>query len=49
MAINPTTGLIKWNIPQDFKGKAPVTISVTDGHGGEILYNFDVTIGFEGK
>ncbi|GAB4418230.1 MAG: hypothetical protein OHK0032_14250 [Thermodesulfovibrionales bacterium] len=44
-----SNGLIKWHIPPDFKGKAPVTVSVTDGHGGEALYNFEVTIGLETK
>lgn len=38
-------GLIKWSIPSDFKGKASVTLSVTDGHGGEARYSFDITIG----
>ena len=32
MTINPSTGLIQWNMPPDFKGKAKVTVSVTDGH-----------------
>ncbi len=35
MTINQATGLIQWNVPKDFKGKAPVTVSVTDGQGGE--------------
>jgi hypothetical protein len=33
-------GLITWNVPADFDGKAPVTISVTDGHGGEAVFPF---------
>lgn len=37
-------GLIKWNILPDFKGKASVTVSVKDGHGGEAVYNFEVTV-----
>lgn len=49
MTINPSTGFIHWNVPPDFKGKASATVSVTDGHGGEALYNFEVTIGFEGR
>lgn len=49
MTINPITGLIQWTVPPDFKGKTPVTVSVSDGHGGEALYNFEVTIGFEGR
>lgn len=42
MTINSSTGLIKWNV--DFKGKAPVTVSVTDGDGGEILQSFTLEI-----
>lgn len=35
MTIGSSTGLVKWNVPADFKGKVPFTISVTDGRGGE--------------
>jgi len=38
------TGLIKWNVPPDFKGKAPCIVSVTDGQGGEAIYNFTIEI-----
>ncbi len=48
MTIDPN-GLIKWDIPPDFKGKASVTVSVTDGQGGEAIYSFEVTFGFEGR
>jgi len=44
MTINSTTGFIKWEVPPEFVGKAPVTVSVSDGQGGEATYNFDVTI-----
>ena len=44
MTINSTTGFIKWEVPPEFTGKAPVTVSVTDGHGGEATYNFEVII-----
>jgi hypothetical protein len=37
-------GLITWNVPPDFNGKTPVTISVTDGHGGEAVYPREVVI-----
>jgi len=37
-------GLITWRVPADFKGKQPVTVSVTDDHGGEAVYNLAVTI-----
>lgn len=44
MTINSSTGLILWNVPPDFKDRASVTVSVTDGHGGEAFYSFIVTI-----
>ncbi|HAM51287.1 MAG TPA: hypothetical protein DCP92_11595 [Nitrospiraceae bacterium] len=44
MTIGATTGFITWEVPPQFVGKAPVTVSVSDGHGGEATYNFDVTI-----
>lgn len=44
MKINPTTGLIQWNIPHNFKGKTPVTVSVSDNQGGEVLQSFTIEI-----
>ncbi|MEW6418818.1 MAG: putative Ig domain-containing protein [Nitrospirota bacterium] len=44
MTINSSTGLIQWNVPQDFKGKTPITISVTDSHGGEASRSFTFEI-----
>jgi len=44
MAIEKTTGLIKWEVPQDFKGKVSVTVIVNDGHGGESTYTFGFSI-----
>lgn len=35
MAINPSTGLITWGVPRDFRGKASFVVSVNDGRGGE--------------
>jgi hypothetical protein len=35
MTVDPSTGLVIWNVPSDFKEKASFTISVADGHGGE--------------
>jgi hypothetical protein len=45
MAIEKTTGLIQWMVPQDFKGKADVAVVVSDGHGGEATqsFTFEVT------
>jgi hypothetical protein len=39
MTINPKTGLIQWNVPEEFKGKAVFIVSATDGHGGESTQN----------
>jgi len=44
MTIDPSTGLIKWNVPPDFKGKTPITVSVNDGHGGEALQGLNIEI-----
>jgi hypothetical protein len=44
MTINSSTGLIRWNVPQDFKGKTPITVSVNDSHGGESLQSFTLEI-----
>jgi hypothetical protein len=44
MTIDPSTGLIKWKVPSDFKGKAPFTVSVSDGHGGEASQSFNLEI-----
>ena len=44
MTINPSTGLITWNIPPGYTGKSPVTVSTTDGQGGEVMQNFVLEI-----
>lgn len=35
ISIDPETGVVTWNVPADFTGKVPVTVSVTDGQGGK--------------
>ncbi len=44
MTIDPLTGLIKWEVPPDFKGKNPIIVSVTDDHGGEASQSFYLEI-----
>ena len=44
MTIDASTGLITWPVPTDFKGTAQITVSVTDGYGGETLESFTVNI-----
>jgi hypothetical protein len=44
MEIDPATGLVTWDVPRGFQGKASVTASVKDGHGGEATHTFIVTI-----
>lgn len=36
MSINAETGEIRWLVPDDFTGRVPITVSVTDGHGGDV-------------
>lgn len=49
MTINPTTGLIKWNVSPDFNGKFQFTVSVTDGNGGEASQSFTLNLMIEQK
>lgn len=44
MLIDPKTGLVQWKVPPDFKGKAPFTVSVSDGHSGEAVLSLTVRI-----
>lgn len=44
ITIDPTTGLIQWNVPPDFMGKTSLTVSVADGHGGEAIQSFTLEI-----
>lgn len=44
MTIDPSTGVIKWVVPPEFKGQTVFTVSVTDGHGGEALYDLPAVI-----
>ena len=44
MTIDPSTGSIKWTVPADFKGKASLTVSVTDGRGGEAVQTLTIEI-----
>lgn len=49
MTINPSTGLVQWNVPPEFKGRASVSVSVTDGHSGEAIQSLTIEIGHETK
>ena len=44
MTINSLTGLIQWDTPQDLNKKIPITVSVTDGNGGETSQSFTLEI-----
>jgi hypothetical protein len=44
MTADPETGEIRWNVPQDFAGKAAFKAVVRDGHGGEAEHNLSFTI-----
>ena len=40
MTIDKASGLLRWDVPEDFKGKASFTVVVSDGHGGEASQAF---------
>jgi hypothetical protein len=44
MTIDRSTGLLKWVVPQEFKGKKNVTVNVHDGNGGTASYSFEIAI-----
>ncbi|MEE8329351.1 MAG: Ig domain-containing protein, partial [Thermodesulfovibrionia bacterium] len=44
MSINSSTGVISWDVPSEFTGKVPITVSVTDGNGGESVQDLTLTI-----
>lgn len=44
MTIDPTTGVIRWNAPPDFKGRKSVSVIIADGNGGTVQYDLILTI-----
>ena len=44
MTIDSAAGLLKWNVPPDFKGNKEVLITVSDGHGGTASYTVTINI-----
>lgn len=46
MVIDPK-GLIKWKADEKDSGRHAISVKVSDGQGGDILYNFEITIGFK--
>lgn len=44
MTINKENGLIQWNVPPDYKGRATIVIDIKDGQGGEIMQSFTLEI-----
>jgi hypothetical protein len=44
MTINQENGLIQWNVPPDYKGRANIIIDINDGQGGEIMQSFTLEI-----
>lgn len=44
MTIKKDTGLISWNVPKEFTGKAEFTAVVSDGNGGESTKSYSLDI-----
>jgi hypothetical protein len=49
MNIDSSSGLITWNVPSDFIGKATFIVAVADGHGGEATQELALEIKPEQK
>lgn len=49
MTIDPSTGLVKWDVPENFKGKASFAVEVSDGNGGKASQKLAVEIKTEQK
>jgi hypothetical protein len=49
MRIDSSNGLITWDVPSDFIGKASFTVAVADGHGGEATQDLTLEIKPEQK
>lgn len=46
MTINPQTGVITWEVKPEDKGEHNITVSVSDGNGGETIVPFTARIIF---
>ncbi len=44
MTIDPSTGLLRWAVPPEFKGSQHVTINVSDGKGGNTKDGITIAI-----
>ncbi len=44
VSIDSQTGLVTWNVPPDFTGKIQITVSVSDGNGGEMTRDLTMTV-----
>jgi hypothetical protein len=49
MTIDPAAGLVTWQVPADFSGKASFTVSASDGHGGQAVQTFNFSAKETGK
>jgi hypothetical protein len=43
--IDEHTGLVTWPVGPETKGTFPMQVSITDGHGGKVIYGINATIG----
>lgn len=47
MRVDPRTGIIRWDVPDEFSGTLTVSVLVVDGRGGEASYDLDISIAGE--
>jgi len=44
MTIDKKNGIVTWPVQGNGSGEYPLSVKITDGHGGEITYQMTVTI-----
>ncbi len=41
-SVDPATGKVTFTVPADNKASIPITVLISDGHGGEAVFNFEM-------
>jgi hypothetical protein len=49
MTVDSETGYVKWVVPADFSGDQTFVLTASDGHGGEAIQSFELSIAFKSE
>lgn len=44
VTVDADSGLLRWAVPPDFTGRQEVTVKISDGAGGELIYTLPIEI-----